>query len=241
MKVRTLFYPYLETDQRKKIQLGYYSFYGRRDQRTAQSQNHDLNIRLQISDACNISLNPGFSKRYDKIEYVATLDDIEPARYIRGTIHQKTTYLTVRLNYNITPDFTIQFYGMPFISAGRYNDFKYIRQADADKFTDRFIPYTDDQLSYNADDEVYEVDENRNGITDYTFDEPNFNVFDFNSNLVIRWEYRPGSVLYLVWSQKRNEYLSEGIFKFWDDTETLFMDTYPQDVILIKLSYRFGL
>ncbi len=240
----TNFYPYITTDQRKKIQLGYYTFYSWRDYKTAQWQNHELSIRLQLSDACNISLNPAFSKRYDKIEYISTLDDIDPHRYVRGTINQTTTSLTLRINYNITPDFTIQFYGMPFISAGKYSDFKYITDADADLFSDRFILYSEDQLTYNFEDEdnkFYEVDEDLNGETDYTFDEPNFNVFDFNSNLVIRWEYRPGSTLFLVWSQNRNEYFSNGNFKLWNDTETLFMETYPRDVLLIKLSYRFGL
>ena len=232
---------FIQTDQRKKIQLGYYPYFNLRDYKTARSQHHELSLRWQISDACNISFNPTYITRYDKIEYVATLDDIDPQRYIRGTIHQTTTNLTLRFNYNITPDFTIQFYAMPFISAGKYTDLKYITDANAKNFSDRFTFYEEEQLSYNADDEIYNVDENLDGEIDYTFDQPNFNVFDFNSNLVIRWEYRPGSTLYLVWSQNRNEYFYNGNFKLWDDTETLFMETYPRDVLLIKLSYRFGL
>lgn len=47
-------------------------------------------------------------------------------------------------------------------------------------------PATEDQIKYNTDDEVYETDENLNGTIDYTFDNPSFNVFDFNSKLVIR-------------------------------------------------------
>ena len=77
-------------------------------------------------------------------------------------------------------------------------------------------------------------------IVDYSFDNPNFNVFDFNLNLVIRWEYSPGSVLYLVWSQNRNTSQSTGDFSLKKDVRTL-TDTYPNDVFLIKLSYRFGL
>ena len=235
------FYPNIQTDERKKIQLGYFSYYNWRDHKTARTQNHEFNVRLQVSDACNLSVNPGISKRYDKIEYVATLDELEDVRYIRGTIKQTTAYMTLRFDYNITPDFTIQFYGMPFLSAGRYSDFKYISDADADNFLDRFTTYEENQMVYNSADEVYEVDENTDGITDYTFDEPDFHIFDFNSNLVIRWEYRPGSIVFIVWSQKRNEFLSTGNFRMWDDTQTLFKDTYPHDVLLVKLSYRFGL
>ena len=237
----TNFYPFIETDGRKKVQLAYNAFMSWRDNNTAYYVNHAFSIRIQLADAFNISLNPGFSRRFDKIEYVATLDEQDPVRYIRGKINQTTASLTIRMNYNITPDFTIQFYGMPFISAGGYSDFKYINDPDANRFADRYIDYTDDQLSYNSNDEVYEVDENRDGNPDYTFDRPDFNVFDFNSNLVLRWEYQPGSVLYLIWSQNRNESLSTGRFKLWDNSETLFMDTYPRDILLLKISYRFGL
>ena len=176
----------------------------------------------------------------DEINYVNTLDELPNVRYIRGTIDQSTIQTTVRFNYNLTPDFTVQFYAMPFISAGKYRDFKFIDNPRADKFSNRFVPYTDDQISYNGNDEVYEIDENRDGNTDYTFDNPNFNVFDFNLNMVVRWEYSPGSVLYLVWSRNQNTYQSTGDFSLRRDVKTLF-DTYPNDVFLIKLSYRLGL
>jgi len=80
-----------------------------------------------------------------------------------------------------------------------------------------------------------------NGVPDIRFDQPNFNVFDFNLNLVVRWEYRPGSTVYLVWSQNRSESFNNGNFNLWEDVKTLFLETYPRDVFLVKFSYRFGL
>ena len=237
----TAFYPFIETSEQKKIQVGYNYFLFRRDLKTAVMQSHYFGIRWQVKDAWSISLNPGYRKNYEELEYVESLDDLDEPRYIRGTLRQTTTHLVLRSDYSVTPDLTIQLYCMPFISAGKYSEFKYITDPDAENFEDRFIRYTDGQLSYNEQDEVYLVDEDNNGVVDYTFDQPNFNVFDFNLNLVVRWEYHPGSILYLVWSQKRSDYYSSGDFRMWNDTESLFMDTYPRDVLLIKLSYRFGL
>jgi len=232
---------YIDSDNRKKIQLSFNYFNYRRDHKTATHHNANLGIRWQISDAFNVSLEPGISKRYEETEYISLPDSLNENIYIRGKIQQSTTYLTFRLNYNITPDFTVQFYAMPFISAGKYSEFKRITNSKADKYYDRYIQYTNEQVSYDSENEIYNIDEDINGMPDIRFDQPNFNVFDFNSNLVIRWEYKPGSTVYLVWSQNRSESFNYGNFDLLEDIKTLFLETYPRDVFLVKFSYRFGL
>lgn len=230
----------MSTDSRKKIQLygGYNA--GTQDKRVTYNENFYFGMNLHISDAFVVSMEPGFSHHGDKLAYVKTLDDRDPVRYIRGNLTQKQVQMIVRFTYNITPDFTIQYYGMPFISAGKYKDFSYISNSKASDFNDRFVRYDPKQISYNKTDNIWEVDENTDGTTDYTFNNPNFNVFDFNSNLVVRWEYQPGSILYLVWTESRNDSKSTGDFNFGNDVKDLF-DTFPHDVFLIKLSYRIGL
>ena len=234
------FFSYLSTDSRKKIQfyLEYSSFF--RDHQTAREDDLDFGINFQISDALRVSLAPAYMKRRDLIQYVSNIELPGVMRYIRGHLEQSQVYLTLRMNYNITPDFTIQYYGMPFISAGTYDEFKYINDPMADDFNDRYIFFNGSQIAFNAGENLYEIDENSDGAPDYSFDTPDFNVRDFNSNLVIRWEYRPGSTVYLVWSRKRNNVLSNGSFNLWEDTRGLF-NIYPYDVFLIKFSYRFGL
>jgi hypothetical protein len=235
------YYGHIGTDHRKKIQLYAYSDLFIRDHNTGLAQNYSLGIVIRPSDALSITIEPSFSNRYDKNERVGTPDSIDNSKYIRGSIYQKTLLATVRLSYNISPDFTVEFYGMPFISAGKYSEFKYISNASAADFNKRCVTYAADQISYDEQNEIYDVDENRDGIVDVRFDQPNFNVFDFNSNLVLRWEFRPGSTLYLVWSQNRNKYLNTGYFQPWNDTKTLFGEIYPHDIFLIKFAYRFGL
>ena len=81
------------------------------------------------------------------------------------------------------------------------------------------------------------------GTTDFSFDKIDFNVREFLSNLVVRWEYNPGSSIYLVWSQTRSSYADAGNLDLFNDLGDLFStgDNKPHNVFLIKFSYRFGL
>jgi len=89
-------------------------------------------------------------------------------------------------------------------------------------------------------EEIYNVDEDIDGTTDYSFSKPNYNFGQFRSNLVLRWEYLPGSALYLVWSQGRTDSSSLGEFDFNQNVGDLF-GIYPHDIFLLKFSYRIAL
>jgi hypothetical protein len=84
------------------------------------------------------------------------------------------------------------------------------------------------------------VDEDLDGVSDYSFDLPDFNFKQFRSNLVVRWEYLPGSLLYLVWSQGRTDSNAYGDFSFNRDFRDLFSIT-PDNVFLIKFSRWFSI
>ena len=78
------------------------------------------------------------------------------------------------------------------------------------------------------------------GTTDFSFDKKDFNIQEFLSNFVVRWEYNPGSSVYLVWSQTRSDSNETGLMDFSDNMKDLFTGK-PHDVFLIKFSYRFGI
>ncbi len=160
-------------------------------------------------------------------------------RYIFGTIDQNVLSMSLRIDYNITPDLTIQYWGQPFTASGEYTDFKMITDSKADEFTDRYHIYTSDQISLV--DDIFEVDEDVDGNVDYSFYNPDFTVDEWLSNLVIRWEFLPGSTAYLVWSQTRNYYVQDGNSGVWDNMNNMFTDGKPTNTFLIKFSYRFGL
>ena len=110
----------------------------------------------------------------------------------------------------------------------------------ADSYDGRFHTFAGNEILYNSTDEEYNIDENMDGTNDYNIENPDFNFRQFRSNLVVRWEYSPGSTVYLVWSQGRTSSDSHGRFDFGKDMDNLF-GTHPHNVFLIKFNYWFSL
>jgi len=107
----------------------------------------------------------------------------------------------------------------------------------ANRYIDRFHPYSVQEVVYDPIEESFSLTEPTIGT--YSLDQPNFNVREFLSNLVIRWEFRPGSIVYLVWSQNRQSDVGDGSFNLDRDVRNL-VDDKPENIFLVKLSYRFG-
>jgi len=189
--------------------------------------------------AMSISMNPFIDYNKDDLQYIDTIGSANGDRYLFGRIDQKTLGITFRVNYSVTPDLSIQYYGQPFISAGKYSDFKKITAPRAESYGDRFHTFTN-EVSYDAAAEEFVVDEDLNGAADFSFDQPDFNFKQFRSNLVVRWEYIPGSTVFLVWSQSRTGFQDNGEFSFRNDLRGLF-DVYPDNIFLIKLNRWFSL
>jgi hypothetical protein len=228
----------IETSSRKKLSFEVDGFLnvGRED--SEEMVGLDLEINYKPISNLNIALAPEYSIRRSQLQYVSQEEFENENRYIFGSIDQKTLSMSLRLDLILTPEMTIQFWGQPFIASGEYDEFKYITDPHADQFSDRFRRYASNEISYFEEDQIYVVNETTSDLT-YQFDNPDFNVKEFLSNLVFRWEYRPGSYLYLVWSQTRSGYDSWGDFNFGEDFSDMW-DIHPTNVVLLKLSYRIG-
>lgn len=231
---------YIQTDGRKKLRLAVQGQWRQADN----DDNFMISLGPQITyvpvPAFNLSLRPSYSFYRTELQYVGTVDFGSEKRYLVGKIEQKTLSMVVRLNLSLTPDLSLQFYGMPFISAGKYSRFKMITEPRAREWADRYHVFGDGEISYDGEAAAYRVDENGDGLADYSFGNPNFNFRQFRSNLVLRWEYRPGSTLFLVWSQGRTDYGYSGLLDFQNDLSSLFRSR-PDNVFLIKFSYNFNL
>jgi hypothetical protein len=158
-------------------------------------------------------------------------------QYILARIRQKTYAFTFRLNYNITPDISIQYYGSPFVSSGIYDDFKRAADAGDTDLADRTHTFTESEISYDASSKTYTVNE---GTRTYSFNNPDFSFREFRSNLVARWEYRPGSTLYLVWENNRRSRDSDYYSSLRYNMDELF-STAPTNVFMIKVSFWLGM
>lgn len=197
-----------------------------------------ISFGYRPSKNLKITLSPNFNKNNDELQYVTQQDYSNKTDYVFARIHQKTLSASLRINYIITPNLSIQYWGQPFLASGKYTEFKRITNSRANRYTDRFALLGNNELGYNAADEIYQVSDLA-GNQLYTFDQPDFNFKEFLSNMVVRWEYLPGSTIYLVWSQNRNQSVSNGSFHFRDDLTDLF-DKKPYNVFLVKMSFRLG-
>ena len=230
----------VESDNRKKFSyyLETYHYYG--DQNDSRENGFGIGATYRPSKALSLSISPSYEFSLEELQYVTDLDVDAGKRYIFARIDQKTLGLTCRLNLSLTPDLSIQLYGQPFISSGKYSEFKHITDSRAKEYNDRFHGFKEDEIDYDPADEDYYIDENLDGVVDYAFEKPDFNFLQFRMNLVVRWEYIPGSTMYLVWTQGRTETSSLGGFSFREGMRDLF-NVHPHNVFLIKFSYCFQL
>ena len=179
-------------------------------------------VSFRPTPQLEFSLDPRYSRSIDTRQYVATrcgvlaprdslyvpedstwvpscsetrpTDPVYGGRYIFGKIDQTTISTRLRLNYSFTPDMTLELYAEPFVSSGQYVDFGELRAAR----TNDLRTYGTDGTTITEDGGTYTVTD---GNDTFEFGDPNFNVLSFRSNVVLRWEWRPGSTLFLVWQQ----------------------------------------
>jgi len=198
-----------------------------------------INLTAKPGQSFTATLSPSWSRNRNDIQYVTRTETGD--RYILAQINQQIVSMSLRMNYNITPDLTIQYWGQPFLAAMDYSRFKAVTDPRAEKLRDRYHLITESETVYDAEDNRYSIDENLDGTVDYEFDNPDNNYDQFLSNLVVRWEFMPGSTLYMVWSQTRNYNDSTGSFSLEQNLNNLYTTKKPYDVFLIKFTYRFGL
>lgn len=215
------YHMFINSDNRQQITVSanHSQFWG--FENAAHNQNYGVSVRFRPNDAMLFSLRPSYNKRNSELQYLTTLEDNGENKYIFGEIDQITTSLTLRMDYVLSPELTIQYYGSPFISSVDYSDPKVITDPKADNFEDRF----NRDLSFTNED--FENDRD-------------FSFRQFRSNLVLRWEYRPGSLIFLVWNQGRTGIDGgNGEFDLGTDINAL-INVKPENVFLVKFSYLLG-
>jgi hypothetical protein len=150
-------------------------------------------------------------------QWFGNFDDALGAHYTFAHLDQHTTSVTARLNYTFTPNVSLQGYLQPFVSRGTYNDVRQLSATPrAASYDDRYAPYLNPSVTDNPG---------------------GFNFKAFQSNMVFRWEYKPGSTLFLVWNEGRQGYNGlEGTQDFGGDVRDLFR-LHPANTFLVKVSY----
>jgi hypothetical protein len=213
----THYYANLFSDDRPAVNGGIEFAYNDEPESKSHSKEVFLTLNVRPSSRMQLSLIPGMIWNTRTWQYLQTVSGDEGTSYQFGRLEQKTAFLSTRLNYTFTPDLSLQFYGQPFLSAGDFSDFIEVADPRAEEFAERFRPLDDAAAA--------------------ALEGADFNFKEFRSNLVLRWEYRPGSSLFLVWSQGRTGFdQGNGRFRLGDDARDLFRID-ATDVLLLKVSY----
>ena len=231
------------SDYRKKLTFEYFFNGSLGFEDASNSLYTEVGVSYKPTNFLSFNLSPGFSKSFSELQYVTRTSYNGADRYIFASIDRRTLNASFRINFNLTPDLTLQYWGQPYVASGKYYDHKVILEPMADNYHDRFWTFTPEQKEYVVADNRYDIDMDNNGSTDLSFGNSDFNYQFFLSNLVVRWEYNPGSSVFLVWSQSRNFSNETGRMDFFNDVGDLFNrdNNIPHNVFLIKFSYRFGL
>jgi hypothetical protein len=210
-------------------------------------------VTLKPSSRILVSLSPSFDHDFTAQQYMTAVTDptappgFAGTRYVFGRLEQKTFSLDTRTNVTFTPNLTLQLFAQPFLASGKYTSFKEFAEPKSRRMNffgrdngSTVVANTDASGAVTS----YTVDPDGPGAPGvggqpFTFANQDFNVRSLRGTGVLRWEYRPGSTLYLVWTQIREGFDQFGDFNFSRDRSALFRDR-PTNVFQIKGTYWIG-
>jgi Domain of unknown function (DUF5916)/Carbohydrate family 9 binding domain-like len=208
-------------DNRKQVIPGLSINAGRSDYGHGHFYDIAPNVDLRASSRFHMNFGVDYNHGIDDTQWYGNFtDSANVTHYTFAHLNQRTLSATLRVDVTATPDLTFQLYASPFVAKGTYTSIRELNDPLAEKYKDRYKPYTDASI---------------------LADQPGgFNIKQFRSNAVVRWEYRPGSALFLVWTQQRQGDLSlAGDQAFSGDYRQLF-NLHPDNTFLVKMSYWFN-
>ncbi len=226
------------TDARKKLSIQLDGWTKNGDSDAYYLFESGLDIRYQPSNRLYFSLSPRYNTTRHRLMFVEGVQFKQNPHFIAAHLDQKTFSLSLRLNYTFTPNLSLQYYGQPFVSSGRYRGFGRIIQPLAKRQREQMIFFDHSQMMKKTDSGSYQVDEDQDGIMDYQFRDPDFSFFQFRSNLVLRFEYKPGSEIFLVWAQSLDDYANQRL-SISESLQTRLLRGMPENNFLVKMTFRF--
>ena len=227
----------LESDSRKPWSLRLNTSY-QWDAAGSTETHAGLRLELRPSSAWNISLGPSWQRRQAAAQYVESVADPTATatygqRYLFAHLDQTTLSMETRLNITFRPGLTIQVYAQPFLASG---DFSGIKELRAPR-TFSFLQYGVDTGTVATQGGEYVIDPDGSGpAQSFTLEDPDFNRRSLRGNAVLRWQWRPGSTLFLVWQQSRSDYASLNDLRVGRDTRAL-LGIAPNNVFVLKVNF----
>ena len=202
-------------------------------------------VEVRPSAAVTLSLGPNYTAGRDMAQYVTQVSDPTATatyggRYIFAELLQHSLDAALRVNVTFSPAFSFQLYTQPFTFAGEYGTFEELRAPR----TYSFNVYGRDNgstIRYDPTVQLYTVHPTPSATDSLQFSNPNFRDRSFRTNAVLRWEYRPGSTLFVVWTQSRFAELTDPTFAPAQFLAHEMFSDRPTNVLLVKLNYWLSL
>jgi hypothetical protein len=199
-------------------------------------------IEMNVGTRLQIQFEPGFNKQVQIDQYIDSFDDETATdmygyRHIVAQMDRKTVSAEFRIDYTFTPKLSFQAYFQPYITVGSYSRYKEFAKPESYEF-----------IEYGKDDNMEIAEEGEDGYNLYPngsdgnllyVENPDFNYKALVGSAVLRWEFRPGSTLFLVWTRNGSDEKNPGNFNFNRDTKDLFQAN-ADNVFAVKLTYWFG-
>jgi hypothetical protein len=229
------------TDSRKALSFSGNANYTSTDEGGWQ-WNGGVSLNIKPSPKVTISTGPSWNRNHFLGQYVRTVADPTAthtfgSRYVFGLLEQSQLTMTSRVSLILTPRVSVQVFAQPLLAVGDYTGFKEL----ARRGTFDFLHYGAGQLAFDDTARRYTVDpDGANGAAaPFSFDNPDFNLKSLRVNAVFRWELRPGSTFYAVWTRQQQDTAHPGIFAPGRDAAAM-LRAPGDDVVLVKMAYWIG-
>ncbi len=225
-----------------KAYSGMISFRGESDEAGGSQKNLSGRISLKPNSTVELSLGPRLTLNTAAAQFVDDVTDplatgTFGARYLFAELEQTTLSMEARLNVTFSPELTLELFAQPFLASGDYGTLKELS-----------APGTFDFTRYGVDGGTVQVDEEGDALVDpdgngpaaaFTIYNPDFNRASLRGTAVLRWEWRPGSTLFLVWQQSRSDYYDDGDFDLTRDSDRMFGGR-ADNIFMVKGTYWIG-
>ena len=204
--------------------------------------NTKLTATFEWPSNISLSVGPQYEFKKTQTQWVGAFEDslmtsTLGSRYVFAQIEQKIVSAEIRLTWGFTPKLTLQAYLQPYIASGKYSRFKELARPRVYEYN----LYGEGGSTIRLADGNYTVDpDGRRAAPPFSFANPDFKLRSLRGTVVFRWEYRPSSLVYFVWTQSRSDNTNPGILQLGPDLGRLL--TSPgQNIFLIKVSYHWNI
>lgn len=210
------------------------------------SRGHSAGVTFNVKPSAGLyfSVGPDFNRSHGIAQYVTTVEDATATdtfggRYVFGAIDQWQLSMTTRANVIFSPHVSLQVFMQPLLATGDYNEFKELARPRTLDFlqygtTAGTIAYDPLRRNYTAD-----PDGDAGAAPSFTFGDPDYNLKSLRLNAVFRWEIRPGSNFYAVWTRQQQDFTNPGRFVPGHDARAM-LRAPGDDIILFKMAYWIG-